>query len=109
MNYNEFEKKVADTFNRMHIVESCDDGFIEYGAEYDVGMLLMKSMIGMFHIEYERHKGYTVSREELTQMFEADLDYFLLEALDSFNLILDKFNVVFNDNPAYERCKLHII
>lgn len=94
MKYTEFEQRVVNTFNRMHYVESCDDGFIEEGYEWDVGMILSKAMRDMFHISYDRREGYTVSREELTQLFEADLDYFLLEALDSFEGIMNKYNVV---------------
>lgn len=109
MKYAEFEKRVVDTFNRMHIVESCDDGFIEAGAEYDVGMILMKSMMDIFHIELVKGTGYVVSRDTLMDIRADDLDDFLLEALDSFNGIMDKYNVVFNDNPAYEHCYLHII
>lgn len=109
MKYTEFEKQVVDTFNRMHIVESCDDGFIEAGAENDVGMILMKSMMGMFHIEYVMGKGYEVSRETLMDLHSADLDGFLLEALNSYNDIMDRYNVVFNENSVYGHCHLHII
>lgn len=109
MNYTEFEKRVVDTFNRMHIVKSCDDGFIEAGYEWDVGMILMKAMKDMFHIKYELYTGYVVSRDVLMDIRADDLDDFLLEALDSFNGIMDKYNVVFNDNPIYEHCYLHIV
>lgn len=109
MKYAEFEKKVVDTFNRMHIVESCDDGFIVEGAENDVGMLLMKMMMNMFHIELVKGTGYVVSREILMHLCHYDFDEFLLEALDSFNGIMDKYHVVFNANAQYRGCHLHII
>ena len=109
MKYAEFEKRVVDTFNRMCIVKSCDDGFIEPGAEYDVGMILIRTMKDMFHIKYEPHTGYAVSATTLTRLFINDEDNFLIEALDSFNLIMDKFNVVFNDDSQYAHCNLHII
>ena len=109
MKYAEFEKRVVDTFNRMHIVKSCDDGFIEAGAEYDVGMILSKVMRNMFHIELVRGTGYVVRRATLMDIRADDLDDFLIEALDSFNLIMDKFNVVFNDDSQYAHCNLHII
>lgn len=109
MKYTEFEKAVVDTFNRMHIVESCDDGFIEAGAECDVGMLLMKMMMQMFHIELIKGTGYAVSRETLMNLYLDDLDGFLLEALDSFNGIMNKYNVVFSASEQYRNCHLHII
>jgi hypothetical protein len=109
MKYQEFETRVADTFNRMHIVESCDDGFIEAGYENDVGMLLMKMMMDMFHIERVKGTGYVVSRETLMNLYLDDLDEFLLEALDSFNGIMDKYHVVFNANTQYQHCHLHIV
>lgn len=109
MNYIEFETAVADTFNRMRIVESCDDGFIEAGYEYDVSMLLIKSMQDLFHIKHISRAGYTVSREELMGLRADDLDDFLLEALDSYNGIMNKYHVVFNDDPAYSNAHLHII
>ena len=97
MKYAEFEKRVVDTFNRMCIVKSCDDGFIEAGAEYDVGMILIRMMKDMFHIKYEMYTGYTVSATTLTRLFIDDEDDFLLEALDSFNGIMDRYNVVPHD------------
>lgn len=109
MKYAEFEKIVADTFNRMHIVESCDEGFIEPGAECDVGMLLMKSMMGMFHIELVEGTGYVVDRTKLMNLYLDDLDGVLLEALISFNGIMNKYNVVFNANEQYRNAHLHIV
>lgn len=109
MNYADFRQRVVDTFNRMHIVAVCDDGFIEAGAENDVGMILMKSMMGMFHIERIEGMGYAVSATTLTRLFINDEDNFLEEALNSYNLIMDKFNVVFNSNVQYEGAHLHII
>jgi hypothetical protein len=94
MKYAEFEQKVVDTFNRMHYVESCDDGFIEEGYTWDVGMILSKAMRDMFHITYERYIGYAVSRATLMDIRADDLDDELLEALDSFNGIMDRYNVV---------------
>lgn len=109
MTYTEFEKRVVDTFNRMHIVESCDEGFIVEGAENDVDMLLIKMMSGMFHIERVTGTGYVVSVTTLTRLFINDEDDFLIEALDSFNSIMDKYNVVFNASEQYRRFHLHII
>lgn len=97
MTYAEFENRVVDTFNRMHYAESCDDGFIEGGYTWDVGLILSKAMRDMFHISYDRMKGYTVSMQTLMDIRADDLDDELLEALDSFNLIMDKFNVVPHD------------
>jgi hypothetical protein len=97
MKYAEFEKRVVDTFNRMHYVESCDDGYIEGGYEWDVGNILDKAMRDMFHIKFEGYTGYTVSATTLTRLFIDDEDDFLLEALDSFNGIMDKYNVVPHD------------
>lgn len=104
MTYWEFEKKVADTYNRMHIVASCDDGFIEEGAEWDVGNILSKAMKDMFHII-----GHSVSRGMLMNLFHDDLDEFLNEALDSFNDIMDRYNVVPDNNVLCNCCTLHII
>ena len=89
MKYTDFEKQVVDTFNRMHYVESCDDLYIEGGYEYDVCSIISVRFNEIFHIT-----GHSVSREELTWLFNADEDHFLLEALESFNSILDKYNVV---------------
>ena len=94
MKYAEFEKKVVDTFNRMHYVESCDAGYIEGGYEYDVCSIISKSFKEMFHIEFDRQRGYIVSRDTLMDIRADDLDDFLLEALDSFNGIMNKYNVV---------------
>ena len=94
MKYEEFEKQVIDTFNRMHFVESCDEGFIEAGADADVGMILAESFKRKFHIKFTHNRGYYTSREKLMQMFEADLDNILIEALNSYNDIMDKYNVV---------------
>ena len=96
MKYAEFEKLVVYTFNRMHYVESCDDGFIEGGYEWDVGNILSKAMRDMFHIKFDKN-GYTVSSEVLMDIRADDLDDFLLEALDSFNGIMNKYNVVPHD------------
>jgi hypothetical protein len=104
MRYAEFEKRVVDTFNRMHIVESCDDGFIEGGYEWDVGNILSKAMKDMFHIT-----GHSVSREVLMNLYLDDLDGFLIEALDSFNGIMDRYNVVPDDTEQYTMCSLRII
>jgi hypothetical protein len=109
MTYTEFEKRVTDTFNRMHIVESCDEGFIIEGAEWDVDMILLKAMKDMFHIQYIKGIGYAVRRDTLMDIRADDLDDFLLEALDSFNSIMDKYNVVFNASEQYHRFHLHII
>lgn len=110
MTYKEFENQVANTFNRMHIVESCDDDFAIDGAECDVQLLLIESFMKMFHIEYSRtHYGYTVRATILTYLFINDDDNTLEEALQSFNNILDKYNVVFNANPVYASCHLHIV
>ena len=94
MKYAEFEKRVVDTFNRMHYVQDCDDGYIEGGYVWDVEGILAKAMNDMFHIKFDSREGYTVSRDELMYLRADDLDDFLLEALDSFNLIMDKFNAV---------------
>jgi hypothetical protein len=94
MTYAEFENRMVDTFNRMHYVESCDEGFIVEGAEWDVCLILSKAMRDMFHISFDCYEGYTVRRDELMDIRADDLDDFLLEALDSFNGILDKYNVV---------------
>lgn len=94
MKYAEFEKRVVDTFNRMHYAESCDDGFIEGGYTWDAGSILSKAMRDMFHITHERYIGYTVSRATLMDIRADDLDDELLEALDSFNDIMDRYNVV---------------
>lgn len=106
MKYAEFEQKVVDTFNRMHIVDTCDDGFIEGGYEWDVGNILSKAMKDMFHIE-----GHSVSREELMNLYLDDLDGFLLEALDSFNGIMNRYNVVPGNIDEFirDKCALHII
>jgi hypothetical protein len=97
MKYAEFEQRVVDTFNRMHYAESCDDGFIEGGYEYDVSNILSKAMKDMFHIKFTSTDGYTVSATTLTRLFIDDEDDFLLEALDSFNGIMDRYNVVPHD------------
>jgi hypothetical protein len=97
MKYTEFRQRVVDTFNRMHYVESCDDGYIEGGYEWDVCNILSKSFKEMFHIKFDRQHGYTVNNEELMDIRADDLDDFLLEALDSFEGILDKYNVVPHD------------
>jgi hypothetical protein len=94
MKYAEFEKRLVDTFNRMHYAESCDDGFIEGGYAWDVSNILSKAIRDMFHIKFENYTGYTVSREVLMDLRADDLDDFLLEALDSFNGIMDRYNVV---------------
>jgi hypothetical protein len=93
MKYEEFEKRVVDTFNRMHYVESCDDNFIEGGYEWDVGSILAKSIKDLFHIKFTNTRGYYCSQKELMKLFEADLDGFLLEALDSYNDVMDKYHV----------------
>lgn len=104
-NYAEFEKLVVDTFNRMHIVDTCDDGFIEGGYEWDVGNILSKAMKDMFHI-----KGHTVCRTELMNLYLDDLDMFLLEALESFNDIMNKYNVVPAELDEFtQMCALHIV
>lgn len=94
MKYEEFEKRVVDTFNRMHYVDTCDDEFIVCGSTNDVQSILAESFKGMFHIKCERYIGYTVSRDELMGIRADDLDDDLLEALDSFNDIMDRYNVV---------------
>jgi hypothetical protein len=93
MKYEEFEKRVVDTFNRMHFVESCDEGFIEAGADADVGIILAESFKQRFHIKFTHNRGYYCNQKELMKLFEADLDGFLLEALDSYNDVMDKYHV----------------
>lgn len=104
MTYNEFEKQVVDTFNRMHFVESCDDAFMIEGADADVQIILAESFIGMFHIEY--HRTYTVHRDDLRVMFEADVDNIMGQALQSYNDIMNRYNVVGNSDSVFT---LHII
>lgn len=106
MKYTEFEKRVVDTYNRMHIIDTCDDGFLEGGYEWDVCNILSKAMKDMFHIE-----GHSVSRTELLNLYLDDLDGFLLEALDSFDDIMDRYNVVPGNIDEFIRdvCALKII
>jgi hypothetical protein len=104
MKYTDFEKQVVDTFNRMHYTESCDDLYIEGGYEYDVCSIISKSFSDIFHIT-----GHSVSREELTRLFNEDEDMFLLEALQSFNNILDKYNVVPHDIKKLNITGLQVI
>lgn len=100
MKYTEFEKMVVDTFNRMHYVEGCDDEFMIDGAVYDVQSVLSKSFRYILHIDYDAREGYTVSREELTHLYDIEDDY-LLEALQSFNDIMNRYNVVASTSTEY--------
>ena len=110
MTYKEFENQVADTFNRMHIVESCDDDFMIEGSEYDVQSILSKSFRLMFFINYSRKQsGYRIDATTLEYLYKCDEFDNLVEALQSFNSIMDKYNVVFNANPVYAMCRLHIV
>lgn len=106
MTYTEFEKRVTDTFNRMRIVDTCDEGFIEGGYEWDVSEILSKAMRDMFHIE-----GHTVSKEVLMNLYLDDLDGFLIEALDSFDGIMNRYNVVPGNVDEYAKygCALNIV
>ena len=105
MKYAEFEKKVVDTFNRMHYVDGCDDEFMIDGAIHDVQSILSKSFRYIFRIDYSAHDGYTVERDELTHLYDIEDDY-LLEALQSFNDIMNRYNVVASTTTEYS---LHII
>ena len=110
MTYKEFENQVANTFNRMHIVESCDDEFMIEGSEGDVQTILARSFRLMFFVEYSRTQyGYRVFTSTLEYLFMCDESDNLVEALQSFNSIMDKYHVVFNNSPAYEHCRLHIV
>ncbi len=104
MNYTEFENQVVNTFNRMHFVESCDDEYMIEGADADVQIILAESFKQMFHIKYNR--AYTVSRDELYTMFEADADNILIQALDNYNNIMNRYNVVVNSDSTFT---LHIV
>lgn len=90
MKYEEFEKRVVDTFNRMHYVESCDDNFIEAGSGSDVQSVLSESFKKAFHIDFTHTRGYYTSEEKLMTL---DLDD-MSEALNSYNDIMDKYHVV---------------
>ena len=110
MTYKEFEKAVVDTFNRMHIVESCDDDFMIDGSEGDVQTILARSFRLMFFIEYSRKQyGYRVFATTLEYLYKCDEFDNLVDALQSFNSIMDKYNVVFNADPVYANCHLHIV
>lgn len=104
MKYTEFEQRVIDTFNRMHYVESCDDEFMIEGADVDAQIILSESFKHMFHIE--RNRTYTVRRDTLKAMFEADADNIFTQALDSYNDIMNRYNVVGNDSCIFT---LHIV
>ena len=104
MKYTEFEKQFIDTFERMHCIESCDDQFCQEFAEYDLQSILSKSFADIFNLTRERYDGYVIERTQLMQMFEADEDGFLVEALNSFTECMNRYNVV----RSYEYTLLHI-
>ena len=104
MKYTQFEQKVVDTFNRMHFIESCDDTFCIEFADADVQTILAESFKAKFNIVYDRE--YTTTRKALIEMFEADEDAILIEALNSYNDIMNKYNVVAMSTNEYT---LHII
>lgn len=104
MKYTDFEKQVVDTFNRMHYAETCDDLYIKEGYEYDAFSIISVRFDEIFHIT-----GRSVSREELTRLFNEDEDHFLLEALESFNNILDKYTVVPHDIEKLNITGLQVI
>lgn len=101
MIYKEFEKQVVDTFNRMHFVEHCDDEFMVFEHNCDVQSILALSFKDMFHIKFSSSDGYTVSATALTRLFIDDEDNYLCEALQCFNNIMDKYNVVANTQVEY--------
>lgn len=96
MKYPEFEQRVIATFNRMHYVESCDDAFIVEGSLCDVQQILSTPFCAELEIRFTPSTGYTVRREILMRQFDEN-DEFYPEMLDSFNAILDRYNVVPHD------------
>ena len=105
MKYTEFETQLVNTFNRLHCIESCDDPFCVEFADYDPQTILSMSFMQVFKITREYYDGYKISRAELIRMFEADEDELLIQALNSFNEVMDRYNVV----PSTEYELLHII
>lgn len=105
MKYTEFEQKVVDTFNRMHYVNSCDDEFMIEGSDCDVQHILSSAFCSELNIKYDRSTGYNVSREALIRLYEADEDNVYPQMLDSFNDIMNRYNVVALDTSY----SLHIV
>lgn len=94
MTYKEFENQVVNTFNRMHYVESCDDGFMIEGSDCDVSTILADSFKLMFFVEYNRTHGYRIFATTIEYLFMCDESDRLKEALQSFNDIMNRYNVV---------------
>ena len=106
MKYEEFEKQLVDTFNRMHYVEACDDGFMEFEQNCDVQHIIAVALCGEFEIKFDSTTGYTVHRDTLIRLHRADEDNFYPDMLQSFNDIMNKYHVVASTSTEYT---LHII
>lgn len=104
MKYAEFEQRVVDTYNRLICIDTCDDEFFRFAWDYDIDSVLLLAFKQIFHIDPKKHE---VSRTELMCLFDDDLDKELPVALDSFNDIMDRYNVVPAELNKY--CHLRIV
>ena len=106
MTYKEFENQVVNTFNRMHYVENCDDEFMIFGSDCDVSSLLSESFMRKFHIKFNHSTGYYVRERQLQALLFADEDEELIQALQVFNDIMNRYNVIASKDTEHT---LHII
>lgn len=99
--FDEFIEHLNATLARLHSIEACDNDYCVSFDDNDVQSVLACTFATMLKIDYDSttHE-YVVSRDELFDAFVEDR-YAMKNLLDTFNTIMNRFNVVVNHTHSH--------
>ena len=100
--FDDFVEHLNSTLARLHSIEVCDNDYCVSFDDNDVQSVLACTFATMLKIDYDSttHE-YIVNRDELFEAFKTD-KYAMKNLLDTFNTIMNRFNVVVNHEYAHK-------
>jgi hypothetical protein len=99
--FDDFVEYLNGTLARLHSIEDCDNDYCVSFDDNDVQSVLACTFATMLKIDYDnKTHEYVVNREELFEAFKED-KYAMKNLLDTFNTIMNRFNVVVNHEHSH--------